>query len=50
MCTLITTDVTALSTQKYVPDRRAYCSENLRINSTDLSEGSAALQQLEMSI
>jgi len=46
--TLITTDVTALSTQKYVPESRAYCSENFRIISTDLSEGSTALQQLEL--
>ena len=40
-CTLITTEVTPLSTQKYVPDLRAYCSENFLIISTDLSEGSA---------
>lgn len=39
--TLITTDVTLLSTQKNVSDLRAYCSENLRIISTDLSDGSA---------
>lgn len=40
-CTLITTAVTPLSTQKYVPDLRAYCSENFLIISTDLSDGSA---------
>ena len=39
-CTLITTEVTPLSTQKYVPDLRAYCSENFLIISTDLSDGS----------
>lgn len=39
--TLITTEVTLLSTQKYVPDLRAYCSENFLIISTDLSDGSA---------
>lgn len=38
--TLITTAVTPLSTQKYVPDLRAYCSENFLIISTDLSDGS----------
>jgi hypothetical protein len=40
--TLITTAVTVLSAQKYVLVRRAYCSENLRIISTDLPPGSAA--------
>lgn len=39
--TLMTTEVTPLSTQKYVPERRAYCSENFLIISTDLSVGSA---------
>ena len=39
--TLITTYVMLLSTQKNVSDLRAYCSENLRIISTDLSDGSA---------
>lgn len=38
--TLMTTEVTPLSTQKYVPDLRAYCSENFLIISTDLSVGS----------
>lgn len=36
----MTTEVTPLSTQKYVPDLRAYCSENFLIISTDLSDGS----------
>jgi len=36
----MTTAVTPLSAQKYVPDLRAYCSENFLIISTDLSEGS----------
>jgi hypothetical protein len=40
--TLITTAVTVLSAQKYVLVRRAYCSENLRIISTDLPPVSAA--------
>ncbi|KAK2365700.1 ferredoxin-thioredoxin reductase catalytic chain, chloroplastic [Trifolium repens] len=39
-CTLITTAVTPLSEQKYVPDLRAYCSENFLIISMDLSDGS----------
>lgn len=39
-CTLITTEVTPLSTQKNVSDFRAYCSENFLIISTDLSDGS----------
>lgn len=42
ICTLITTDVTLLSTQKNVSERRAYCSENFRIVSTLLSAGSTA--------
>lgn len=45
-CTLITTEVTPLSTQKYVPDLRAYCSENFLIISTDLSEGSAETRKI----
>lgn len=35
--TLMTTAVTVLSAQKKVLERRAYCSENLRMTSTDLS-------------
>lgn len=38
--TLITTDVTPLLTQKYVPDLQAYCFENFLIISRDLLEGS----------
>lgn len=33
----MTTAVTVLSAQKKVLERRAYCSENLRMTSTDLS-------------
>lgn len=40
--TLITTEVTPLSTQKYVSDLRAYCSENFLIISIDFSDGSTA--------
>jgi len=36
--TLMTTAVTVLSAQKKVLERRAYCSENLRMTSTDLSD------------
>ncbi|BAT07040.1 Os09g0249750, partial [Oryza sativa Japonica Group] len=39
--TLITTAVTDFSEQKKVLERRAYCSENLRIISSDLSDASA---------
>lgn len=38
--TLITTEVTLLSTQKKVSDLLAYCSENFLIISTDFSDGS----------
>lgn len=38
--TLMTTEVTPLSMQKYVSDLRAYCSENFLMISTDFSDGS----------